>query len=138
MSPLLFNIFLNPLIEWLHQTREGYIMQDNMKIATAAFADDIALITKNKEEMETLWDRTNSFYKHQNMKIKGKKSAYTTNTKGGKTCTLVTADSEEITTLGENQPYQYLGVWLRLDGSWKDHIEIVDKRMNKVMTCLYL
>ena len=46
LSPLLLILFLDPLIHWLNSGGEGYrTATSGVKIATPAFADDMALLT---------------------------------------------------------------------------------------------
>lgn len=52
LSPLLFNLVLDPIIEELERNTEGIIIQEE-NVAVLAFADDMILIGKDKEIAKT-------------------------------------------------------------------------------------
>ena len=52
ISPLLFLMCINPIIEHINQKGKGYKLNKWMKISILAYADNIVLIGSNREEIE--------------------------------------------------------------------------------------
>ena len=55
LGPIVFNIFINDLLEERHKSPHGAPM-GNFKIATLGFTDDVVLISDNKIKMQKLLD----------------------------------------------------------------------------------
>jgi len=72
LSPLLFLIFLNPLLLRLEKM-EGIKIHQN-SISALATADDIALIGKNRETTQKLIKTTLEYFDSANMRFNGEKS----------------------------------------------------------------
>jgi len=56
MSPLLFNLSINPIIETIHKSKNGYQLENGGKVGIVAFADDIALVNSTSEGLENTWN----------------------------------------------------------------------------------
>jgi hypothetical protein len=52
LSPLLFNLCLEPLLEAAEESTEGIKINNDNKIAILAFADDVVLLDNNKREAQ--------------------------------------------------------------------------------------
>jgi hypothetical protein len=123
LSPLLFIITLNGLLDWIEKEPEGYTMMQGLKVGTIAYCDDLVLIAPSKKDTKKLFNKLKTFCKWAGLEINPKKSAYTNNCKiigiespstklqveenlnGAVTSTLVT-------TLSHKQPYKYMGIQL--------------------------
>ena len=73
MSPLLFNLFINNLVQQLNCSGLG-INLDTVNIAAVVFADDIVLIGKSDEALTKLMEITRSFFKAHRLELSEKKS----------------------------------------------------------------
>jgi len=40
----MFNLFINPIIEMKHKSKNGYQLENGVKVGIVAFADNIALV----------------------------------------------------------------------------------------------
>jgi hypothetical protein len=61
LLPLLFNIFINPIIEKLHQNESRYQMESGSIIGAIAFTDDIAILSETVDGMNKLWTELSKF-----------------------------------------------------------------------------
>ena len=77
LSPLLFIIFLNALIKNVKSNFKGYNLE-NLLVSILAYADDIVLISENKEEIQNMLKAVVDFLDFNNMSlnIAKDKSAY--------------------------------------------------------------
>ena len=72
LSPLLFNLIIDPIIGRLDETTEG-IKLENENISVLAFADDLVLLAKNKEIAEKQNRLLNNYLKDLKMKVSAEK-----------------------------------------------------------------
>ncbi|CAK9834503.1 Retrovirus-related Pol polyprotein from type-2 retrotransposable element R2DM [Anthophora retusa] len=68
LSPLLFNLTIDPLIGSIDETTEGVKVGDE-RISILAFADDIVLLAKNREEAQKQARKVYSYLEKLNMSI---------------------------------------------------------------------
>lgn len=120
MSPLLFSLFLNPVVCKIHEEEKGYRLGTGPVISMLAFADDIALVAGGEDNMGKMWDDLTNFYYTFGMRVNIAKSAYTSNRHIlGETLGFVNRDTghmERLKVLGRQEAYKYLGVWIAADG----------------------
>jgi hypothetical protein len=74
LSPLLFNIAMNPIYEHIRNKFTGYQFNDLVKVNILAFVDDIALIAKSKEELSEMINELDKFCIYSGMEINAKKT----------------------------------------------------------------
>lgn len=120
ISPTIFNMFINVLIEKIDKTCVGYKLNNNESIKILAYADDIVLITEDKQELENMINFVNKFCYETGMKINAKKCGYATNCKYPK---IPKFNNEEVEFLGENKSYKYLGIQINLKLKWEDQYQ---------------
>uniref|UniRef100_H3ABZ5 ribonuclease H n=1 Tax=Latimeria chalumnae TaxID=7897 RepID=H3ABZ5_LATCH len=119
LSPILFNIAMDPLICDLENSGHGFTFgQEEQTVTALAFADDIALVSQSHTDMANLLKRTSTFCKKVGMTLNYKK------TRGFKGKTYVVnsrckwkIDNNEITlTPGEHEKYlsAYFDPWVGL------------------------
>ena len=72
LSPLLFNLIIDPIIGTLDETTEG-VKLENENISVLAFADDLVLLAKNKEIAEKQNRLLNNYLKDLKMKVSAEK-----------------------------------------------------------------
>jgi hypothetical protein len=62
LSPYLFIIFLEPLLRWLERGNLGYKLQTSEHtLNSAAYADDLAIITNDLKHIQSQIDKINKF-----------------------------------------------------------------------------
>jgi hypothetical protein len=74
LSPLIFNLILEPLITEL-QNLQGFPINDTTSVSILAFADDIILLAPNESAARKLVDTTHKYLDNLGMKIEVNKSA---------------------------------------------------------------
>jgi hypothetical protein len=135
LSPLLFNLFINPIVEQLHQSTSGYHLESGERVGAVAFTDDITITSRTAQGMADLWSTLNKFCTDSGLQIKAVKSAYTTNNKNSMFIPI-TNEGDHIGRLELNQTYHYLGIHMLLDLNWDTHIHTIDKKYNQIMNGL--
>ena len=68
LSPLLFNIFINDLQEYLKKLNKGVLVGTN-KLSMLYFADDIVLLAENKEDTELMLEEVYNYIVKWRVKI---------------------------------------------------------------------
>lgn len=74
LSPLLFNLAIEPIIKYIDECTEG-VSVNNEFISVLAFADDIVLIAKNEEEARKQVEIVNKYFTSINMSLSVSKCA---------------------------------------------------------------
>jgi hypothetical protein len=112
LSPSLFNIMINDLIEELSQ--EGYEVY--------AYADDLAVVAQGQVALLKLLDITQRWTEKNKMLINKKKSAimYLQKTRGRRRKTLSELEGYPI-----KESYKYLGVVIDDRLNFKAHLELI-------------
>ena len=134
LSPILFCLFIEPLIRWIEgEGRSGYTFHNNknIRIPILAYMDDIVLIAKNRTEMNDLVGKLEEFLTHYGMEI-GDKSAYTHTANVTKEEDKVppTIQEHTIEYLTPMEPYCYLGFLTNTTITWKENFGVVKKKVN--------
>ena len=142
MSPLLFLIFINPLIEKLNELLKGYV--DN-KICSA-FADDLILVTDNfdqiKKGFEIVYQFCNDTGMELNLGTEGNdnsKTAFTTNDDKNIDIYIKGEDSKpkKIPFIKPNDSYSYLGILINIDLNWELQEKSLKTNLLKYLIPLY-
>jgi hypothetical protein len=84
LSPLLFLLYLEPLLRWLHQGNRGYhfgclspAQNVQHQLSAAAFADDLAATTRTLADMQVQAQKITLFAQWADLGINNKKCAVT-------------------------------------------------------------
>jgi len=147
LSPLLFILFLEPLLIHLDAQGKGYTMSapandgDPVELITQAFADDQLLVAESHGDIQELLDLTTDFMNTYGMELSiGKaKTAYTTNDPTPRTLTYkktthhltedlsLTSVTTEIAIplLAPDEAYRYLGIWISISMGWTKQKEML-------------
>lgn len=108
LSPILYSLFLNPLLEWIQATAVDAYMIGTDKYDGGAYADDMALISQSKEGVKQRMDMVEQFMTHNDININTTKSSYhwrgTIEDKAD-----ITYKGEKLDEQGEYGMFTYLG-----------------------------
>ena len=121
LSPLLFNIFINDLIDFLHISDCDSPKIQGHSIHALLFADDLVMISNSVKGLQRLLDRLEKWCDHWCMEVnieKSKAIVYKKNTK-------LAADERwhyKNNPIEVVQEFKYLGICLSYNGKWKKHI----------------
>jgi len=138
LSPMLFNIALNPLIERIHEMRmeRGYLSGDNQALSIQAFADDIVLISGTQEGMNTLLRTTMEYCRYSGLKINASKckniSIIQDKNKRVIPREAFTIDGNTIEQIYMNHNTEYLGA--KLNNSGRTTIKNTTNILNEMKT----
>jgi hypothetical protein len=113
LSPLLFNVVIEPLILQLER-QQGFNINNDCKVSSLAFADDIMLLAPDIPEARTLLEKTERYLQDLKMKISAPKCA------AFKICVtkdswylidplLTTASGDKIPNIEANATIKFLG-----------------------------
>ena len=119
ISPLLFNLLLEPLYLWLerkYQNRENTIL---------AYVDDGAVVTSDFQLLQDIFNDMVRFYNFNGIAIgldsaTKQKTAYT-GTEGQRELKFVdrAGKTQIVPWLPPEEHYKYLGIWISLTQDWK-------------------
>ncbi len=120
LSPIIFCLFIEPLLRWLEIGEEGYIMNGGrVKIPSLAYMDDIVLINKNEKETKKQGKKLEEYSNRYGLKVSDKTKQ--TNRKDEMNREKLIIQGEEIKNIKKNKTYKYLGYWMTMDMNWKKH-----------------
>jgi len=117
ISPLLFIIFLNPLLWTIHHTTIGYSLK-NVNISISAFADDLVLTNSDPLELQKSFNHLTDYCTQSNIFVSQTKSAYTFSPH-----TLPISPPLPISILKSDEPYKYLGIWITASLNWSHQLQ---------------
>ena len=146
LSPLLFILFLEPLLRWLQLNDRGYrcgsTSQTSPQYANAlAAADDLALLSGTVQQMQLQLDKVESFAHWSGMRLvpaKCETSAVLWGTHAS--CPHVHAldwqiiqpllqhlhvHGSPLACIPPDKPFRYLGVLMTLTMDWKPHLSML-------------
>ena len=146
LSPLLFLIFLEPLLRWLHSGGRGYPMSslrtEGTKISSLAYADDLCAMTSCSADLAMQAKKIETFGKWGGLKVNIKKCAatgilYARCKKEASSAPLhtsmvsllerqlkkVSIDNDPIPFLAPDKPYCYLGVEITACMDWRLQVQ---------------
>jgi hypothetical protein len=129
LSPLLFIIFLSPLLEILKNQNLGYILHDcNFDIPCLAYADDTVLIANSQFNMKKLLAKVLQYFHFYGIQINTKKSAYSFKTYTDKNIHNLDINGNSPKFLLSNESYKYLGMWINIELQWSFYKEQTVKK----------
>ena len=135
MSCLLFTLFLEPGIDWVHR----YLKLHSGE--ALAFADDVALIAVNRDHLQTATLMLQWYFHHNGLELgvsdDKSKTVYMTTHPDGNDIAIrsVTTHMQDhryslsmdttarlLPKLSQRQSYKYLGVWWNVNLDFSDHL----------------
>ena len=138
-SPVLFALYLNDLNSHIMESSQG-VMVDDIPVHSLLYADNLVLKAKDRNDLQSQLDALDTCPKYRKMEVtldktkvmliqKQKSRAKSTKNKPWKL-----GDSE----LKEHVSYKYLGVMLKSNGSFSEHIEKLKEKAHKSYFSLFL
>ena len=145
LSPLLFLIYIEPLLRWLHSGGRGYqygclTKELNLQynLSAPAFADDLDILVNNVRDLHIQVSKVNSFNQWAGLDANADKSTATAILHKDYEVGLIPKNSspcdgprirnqlegkillggKAVPYLPPDEPYKYLGVWLTLTLNW--------------------
>jgi ribonuclease HI len=158
LSPFLFLIYIEPLLRWLHVGSRGYMFgalpdtptRITNQISSAAYADDLAALTRTLSDLKHQADKVTQFADWGNMPANVDKTLATaalySNTRtgryGGTSPTSqvrqqidgkIMVQRKPVTFLDPKEPFTYLGVDITMTLDWRpQHQKLLSKTKEKL------
>lgn len=120
ISPILYSLFLNPLLEWIHHNPQHLYTIGNDDYLAGAYADDMTLISDSGVGIQYRLDMVNTFMAHNNIKINCSKSSYRWARDDKAT---ISCDGESLDEQGDIGMFMYLGWTTNLKLNWDMQVE---------------
>ena len=153
VSPILWNLFLDPLLHWINEGKEGYNLEGYLA-NILAYADDMAILSSNNKGMQETINKLQEFCWHYGLEIgadknKRDKSIYTNNKNnpnlkiyirhlpemiGKPDWYGIPYEATELPTINQEESYKYLRVHINLNLNW-DKQKIITQQ--KLLTQLF-
>jgi hypothetical protein len=137
LSPLLFIMIFNALLNSLRGSGMGYVNAIGQRTAQRAFADDLTLTTSTVAEMNACLQLLAQFCRWTGAQPNHKKSeitAYDFADNAGLETDGILLQGRQLTPLPSSDHFRYLGFRFSLEGSWKgelDHIMSTTKAIGQ-------
>ena len=147
ITPLLWRIYYDPLINKISTFYQGYTMSatckdsiltykyKNLKVSSSvlAYMDDILWITNSKSNLESIIQTATSFYQMANIQINPHKSVLITNTKKQSHLNFI---NSSIQPQQPNIPFKFLGCWFTLDGKQTQQTKLITNEISHLTNTL--
>ena len=135
LSPLLFNIYINNIAEYLNSKPEKNLIIQDTLINHFLYADDLVLLSETKEGLQDQLNRLNKFAKDKDLTVNTKKSMVMIFNKAGKRLKeQITYDGKELDIV---HSFTYLGIDITSSGSFAAGIRELTNKARKAMFSLY-
>ena len=135
LSPLLFILFLDVIADHLNQVDSFSPDMAGMTIQYLLWADDLTLISKTKDGLQSLLDCLSSFCLHWGLVVNPKKTKIMIFRKGTRRCRNENLffEGEKIQVVNK---VRYLGFEFSSNGTWSHHKQIALQKASGAMTRL--
>ena len=134
LSPRLFGIFVNDIVEFLEKRWAPTVKLGNRMISALLFTDDMALVAKTSRELQILIDLMAEYLESKKLRLNLGKTEIMIFNKGGRR-NLV--ENEKFRFKGQEikvvEKAKYLGFTLTPNCSWKEHVSEMSKRGKAVV-----
>ncbi len=132
LSPLLWNLFINPIVEHLLTANTAHATKFGEQVGSTVFADDIMILASSKEKMTGAFNMFNDFCSYHQLRISVGKSTVAS-TKGEAPALVVQTGTgaSTIPLTPPNGSVWYLGVEIRFDKRKTSENEIIKKFMER-------
>lgn len=125
LSPILYSLFLNPLLEWLSKEATQAYQIGTESFHSGAYADDMTLIARSHNGIIERMRMVDSFMTHNDIKINTTKSGYHWR---GDSKADVRCKGERFDEQGDKGLFTYLGWTTNLHLDWRHQVDtLIDK-----------
>jgi len=157
LSPLLFIIYMEPLLRWLQEDRRTYRMKtSDEEVGPLAYVDDLSVITEDPQDAVTQAGKIETYCNWAGVgvnvdPIRRNKTVYTSvKRRGGNLAehigpmreaqpTQLTIQGHNIPHMTEHESYRYLGVLINLELDWTEQwsslMEKVTEEAHLINSC---
>lgn len=135
ISPILFLLFMAPLLHTIQNKCKGYHNPDTaVKLTCSAIMDDVLVTSDSRTDAKKAVKIITEYAHVTGMDINPKKSAYA----WLNTTQPITPKYNNIQfdMLGETQPYKYLGVWISLNLDWATQQQVLEQSTYSILGML--
>ena len=134
LSPLLWALFMEPLLRWLAVGDRGYsYATSEVTLPSVAYADDLALLTSGRADAHRQLDKVLRFAEWSGLKVNHNKCAYTALVAGSppppdEHRPLQCGGTGSVPWLHADAPYKYMGVMVTATLAWThDRADLMGK-----------
>lgn len=132
LSPLIWILFLDPLLHWLNHNNLGYkINKSNKSLKNLAWCDDLVFLSSDRKDIENQLSKLTKFCEYYGLKINPSKSGYMY--RANIEYPTMTVYNEDIKFYNANKPYKYLGIHININLDWTEQIEICNKKLTNFL-----
>lgn len=131
ISPILYLIFLNPLLTWLERNKAPFRIGTDAS-NSGAYADDLTLIAKSGTGIKEAMNKVNQFAEHNCVSINTSKSTY--HWRGGEPADIKTR-GVELRKEGEKGYFTLLGWTTNLCLDWNAQVESSIAKYTTTVNC---
>ena len=132
LSPVLFALYLNDLNRQIKESSQG-VLVDDISINSLLYADDLVLIAKDRKDLQSQLDTLDKFSKSLKMEVNLDKTKVMliqkqksrAKSKRSKPWKIGNKELKECTS------YKYVGVTLKSNGSYSEHIDKIKEKALK-------
>lgn len=131
LSPLWFCLALNPLSNILNRSAYSYCMDQQTKITHLFYMDDLKLYAKGRNQLEGELELVRKFSEDLGMSF-GLEKCATVSVRRGKMAeeeNIKLSDGREITNLGIEERYKYLGIQQTYEMRQKENKDEIEKEL---------
>ena len=116
LSPLLFILFINPLLTKLRKSKLGYKFgeKERITVPNVTYSDDNTLMTSSEEEMNSMTEIVIDFCKQTGIRLNPTKCVYTFKNESGK-CSPIEIQNYEVNPVDGEQAQRLLGIEFALN-----------------------
>jgi hypothetical protein len=126
LSPLLWNLFINPIVDQLLSTESTLTTTHSKKISNMAFMDDITILSNTGPGLVKSFTLFQDFCNYHNLQISPSKSIIATTTNTPATIAVnTTAGAQLIPHLKPRDSVKYLGAHIQFDKFKQNKLAIV-------------
>ena len=134
LSPVLFALFLNDLNTHIKASSQG-VLVDGERIHSLLYADDLVLIARDRKDLQAQLNALDNFSTALKIEVNMDKTKVMVLRKN-KRKSRAKSENRQMWKLGDKdirecESYKYLGVVLKSNGSFSEHVDKVKEKAQK-------